>query len=100
MQAFNFVTMNQYSGKNAGLVSNGNGLPAFATFQQLKSAGYSVLKGAKGVKIFCGYREKKDSKEKMPLYATVFDIIDTSAKDDAQFLEWLGQEAKRLFTTK
>jgi hypothetical protein len=98
MNAFNFATMTAYSGQNAALVGNGD-IPAFATFQQLKNLGYSVAKGAKGVKIFCGYREKKegDKVARVPKYAIVFDIIDTNAKDDKAFLQHLATEAKKLF---
>lgn len=94
MQAFNFTTMTAYGGKNAGLVSNGSDdLPAFATFMQLRNAGYSVKKGAKSIAIFCGYKAKKDSEGKsVPIWARVFDIIDTSAADDKEFLKWLKEE--------
>ena len=92
MQPFNFITMQQYSGKNvAELIPNGE-IPAFATFKQLKDAGYSVKKGAKSVAIFCGYREKKDSDKKVPRWGRVFEIIDTSANDDKQFIEHLIEQ--------
>lgn len=102
MQAFNFSTMVAYGGRNAGLVSNREGTPpAFATFLQLKSMGYSVRKGAKSVSIFCGYRpaSKKDlardaSAKSVPIYARVFDIADTSAIDDTEYLQWLAAEVK------
>lgn len=99
MQAFNFATMTAYSGQNATLEGNGE-IPAFATFQQLKSLGYSVCKGAKGVKIFCGYRDKKEGSttKRVPRWAIVFDIIDTSAKDDKAFLQYLKAEATKLFS--
>lgn len=98
MNAFNFATMTPYDGKNATIEGNGP-LPAFATFQQLKSLGYMVKKGAKGVKIFCGYRSKKVGEKKtIPVWATVFDIIDTNAADDKEFLKYLATEAKKLFS--
>lgn len=92
--------MTPYGGKNASIEGNGT-LPAFATFSQLQSLGYMVKKGAKGVKIFCGYREKKEAKGKtarVPKFATVFDIIDTTANDDKEFLKYLATETKKLIT--
>lgn len=95
MKAFNFVTMREYGGSNANLVSNGD-LPAFATFQQLKGIGQSVRKGAKSISIFCGYRKQiVDGKEvSKPISARVFDIIDTTASDDKEFLNYLKKEVK------
>lgn len=89
MIAFNFVTNTEYSGSNAGLVSNGK-YPAFASFSQLKSSGYSVNKGAKSVSVFCGYRENKAG-DRVPCWGRVFDIIDTTAKDDSDLLEFIEQ---------
>ena len=93
MNAFNFITMTEYGGSNATLPGNGP-IPAFATFNQLKNAGYCVKKGAKAVSIFCGYRKQiVDGKEvSKPISARVFDIIDTSASDDVEFLKWLKGE--------
>lgn len=98
MNAFNFATLQPYGGKNATLEGNGT-LPAFATFNQLRDLGYSVKKGAKGVKIFCGYREKKEGDKitRVPRSATVFDIIDTNATDDKEFMKYLATEVKKLF---
>lgn len=92
MQAFNFVTMTEYSGRNALLVGNGK-LPAFASFNQLKNGGFMVKKGSKSVPIFCGYRENK-SGERVPCYGRVFDIVDTTAADDPAFIEWLAEEVQ------
>jgi antirestriction protein ArdC len=99
MQAFNFATMTPYSGKNAATVGNGE-LPAFATFQQIKGLGYQVRKGAKGISIFCGFREKtveNGKTEKVPKFAIVFDLIDTTANDDKEFLKYVKTELKKLF---
>lgn len=93
MQAYNFITLVKYSGMNSTLEGNG-GINAFATFGQIKSAGYSVNKGAKGIKIFCGYHEKKDADKPVPIYTSVFDIADTSAMQDSDFINWLKTEAK------
>lgn len=89
MNAFNFVTNTEYSGQNAALVGNGK-YPAFASFNQLKSMGYSVNKGAKSVSVFCGYRENKAG-DRVPCYGRVFDLIDTTAKDDTDLLEFIEQ---------
>lgn len=89
MNAFNFVTNTEYSGQNASLVGNGK-YPAFASFNQLASMGYSVNKGAKSVSVFCGYRENKKG-DRVPCYGRVFDIIDTTAKDDKDLLEFIEQ---------
>lgn len=88
MKAFNFATNVEYSGQNALLVGNGK-YPAFASFNQLKSLGYSVNKGAKSVSVFCGYRKGKDGEKTVPCWGRVFDIIDTSAKDDADLIEFI-----------
>lgn len=95
MNAFNFTTMTEYSGQNAAIVGNGT-LPAFASFNQLKSLGYMVNKGAKGIKVFCGYKPKKDAEngKKVPVYGVVFDIVDTTAAQDKDFLKWLKAEIK------
>lgn len=93
MKAFNFVTNTEYSGQNAALVGNGK-YPAFASFNQLKSMGYSVNKGAKSVSVFCGYRENKDG-DKVPCWGRVFDIIDTTAKDDKDLLDFI-ENGKRF----
>lgn len=96
LSAFNFITLVQYSGSNSGIVGNGE-LNAFATFKQITNAGYKVNKGAKGISIFCGYREKVDKKTgervTVPTYGYVFDIIDTNAIDDKDFYNWLVNEA-------
>jgi hypothetical protein len=96
MTAFNFATNTEYSGRNATLEGNGK-YPAFATFNQLRSLGYSVNKGAKGVHISCGFKQatKKDEKTgetktfSVPRGAVVFDIIDTNALQDADLVEFL-----------
>ncbi len=96
LTAFNFITLVQYSGQNAGLVGNGE-LNAFATFNQIKQAGYKVNKGAKGSSIFCGYHKKIDKKTgeevTVPTYGYVFDIVDTTANDDKDFIKWLANDA-------
>lgn len=97
MRAFNFVTNTEYSGQNAALVGNGK-YPAFASFNQLKSMGYSVNKGAKSVSIFCGYRKGKDGEKTVPCWGRVFDIVDTSAKDDKDLLEFI--EHGKRFTSE
>jgi hypothetical protein len=106
MQAFNFTTMKPYTGQNAGLVSNGE-LNAFATFSQIQSGGFLVKKGAKGIKIFCGYHitaKAKDAtnddgtKFNSPRYSVVFDIADTTAADDKDFIAWVREEFTRLQT--
>jgi len=84
--------MKQYAGSNAGLAGNGP-LPAFASFNQLRDMGYMVNKGAKGVKIFCGFRESKKAKgEKVPCWGYVFDIVDTTAYQDKAYMAWLAKE--------
>lgn len=92
MTAYNFITLVKYGGANAGL--EGKDINAFATFRQIKEAGYTVNKGAKGISIFCGYQEKKDSDKPVPVYACVFDIADTNAMQDTEFINWLRTEAK------
>lgn len=95
MIAFNFATMKQYSGSNATLAGNGReGLPAFASFNQLREMGYMVNKGAKSVSIFCGYREssKRGDGKSVPCWGRVFDICDTTAYQDKQFMAWLLEE--------
>lgn len=95
MKAFNFYTLVEYSGRNAGLVGNGE-INAFATFLQLKKMGYSVNKGAHGVSIFTGYRTKEKTDgttETVPTHAFVFDIADTNATQDEKFMTWLKTEA-------
>ena len=96
MQAYNFITLVKYNGQNAGLVGNGD-LNAFATFNQVSQAGYKVNKGAKAISIFCGYFERLNKKtgenETVPTYARVFDIKDTSAYQDTEFVNWLKTEA-------
>lgn len=95
MTAFNFCTMTEYSGKNATLEGNGI-ISAFATFNQLKTNGYMVKKGAKGVGIHCGFRKVEDKAsgkvKSVPRYATVFDICDTTAQDDKDYMKWLESE--------
>lgn len=88
MRAFNFATNTEYSGQNAALVGNGK-YPAFASFNQLKSLGYSVNKGAKSISVFCGYRKGKDGEKTVPCWGRVFDIIDTSAIGDTDLLEFI-----------
>lgn len=91
MTAFNFITNKEYSGSNATLEGNGK-YPAFASFNQIASMGYSVNKGAKSVSIFCGYREKttKNGKtESVPCWGRVFDIVDTNAINDPDLIEFL-----------
>lgn len=96
MKAFNFITNVEYSGRNAELVGNGK-YPAFATFNQLKSMGYSVNKGAKGVHISCGFKQvtKEDAKTgkqksfSVPRGAVVFDIIDTNAIQDLDLIDFI-----------
>lgn len=97
MRAYNFITLVEYSGNNATLEGCGE-LNAFATFNQIKESGYSVNKGAKSVSIFTGYYSKEDKNENgqnvtIPTYARVFDIADTSAITDENFVEWLKTEA-------
>lgn len=97
MSAFNFITLVKYSGSNAGLTGNGS-INAFATFNQISQSGYKVNKGAKGISIFCGYYERKNKKtgelETVPTHANVFDIKDTSAYEDQEFVDWLKTDAK------
>jgi hypothetical protein len=105
MNAFNFCTMTEYTGRNAGLAGNGE-LPAFATFNQLKSQGFMVKKGAKSIPIFCGFQPRTKDKDGKPLekpvngirYARVFDIVDTTAAENVDFMAWLKEEvsAKRI----
>ena len=76
----------------------GNGaLNAFATFNQVSQAGYKINKGSKAISIFCGYYERKNKKtgelETVPTYARVFDIKDTSAYEDTEFVNWLKNDA-------
>ncbi len=96
MQAYNFTTQVKYGGSNAGLKGNGD-LNAFATFFQIKNAGYTVNKGAKGIQIFTGYYTKTDPKtneeKTVPTHALVFDIKDTSAYEDKEFIDYLKNEA-------
>lgn len=95
MQAYNFITLVKYSGSNAGLQGRTD-INAFATYLQLKQAGYSVNKGAKAERIFTGYYEKtKDNGEvdTVPTFACVFDIADTDAIKDTDFINWLKTEA-------
>jgi antirestriction protein ArdC len=91
--AFNFSTMNDYSGSNAALVGNGK-YNAFATFNQIRDLGYTVRKGAKSISIFCGYKEKLvDGKnETVPVYARVFDICDTNAEQDPELVKQLKKK--------
>lgn len=93
MTAYNFITLVKYGGTNAGLEGKSD-INAFATFRQIKESGYAVNKGAKGISIFCGYQEKKDSDKPVPIYACVFDIADTNAMQDTDFISWLKTEAK------
>lgn len=98
MTAFNFVTNVEYSGSNALLVGNGK-YNAFATFNQIKQAGYSVNKGAKGVHISCGFKQASKTDEKtgevktvsVPRGAVVFDICDTNALQDTDLVEFLDK---------
>lgn len=97
LTAFNFITLVQYSGQNAGLVGNGE-LNAFATFNQIKQAGYKVNKGAKSISVFCGYKTTTDKKTgeeiKAPVFGRVFDLVDTTANDHKEFVDWLTNEAE------
>ena len=101
MQAFNFATMTAYNGKNASIMGNGT-LPAFATFKQIKELGYKINKGAKGISIFCGYREKIEDGKKttVPKFAIVFDLIDTTAHEDKEFLKYIKAELKEMFKSE
>lgn len=102
MTAYNFITLVKYTGANAGLTGNGK-LNAFATFNQIKQAGYSVNKGAKAISIFTGYYERKNKAgeiETVPTYARVFDIKDTSASKDQEFIDWLENEANIVESTR
>lgn len=97
LTAFNFFSLVQYSGKNASIEGNGE-INAFATFNQIKSMGYQVNKGAKSISIFTGYHLRTNKKtgedEQVPTYARVFDIVDTTAKDDKEFYNYLINEAE------
>ena len=97
MQAYNFITLVKYTGANAGLVGNGS-VNAFATFNQISGAGYKVNKGAKGISIFTGYYTRESENKNgqnvtVPTYARVFDIKDTSAYEDQEFINWLKNDA-------
>jgi hypothetical protein len=97
MKAFNFSTMTYYAGSNAALAGNSReGLPAFASFNQLRDMGYMVNKGAKSVSIFCGYRQSKKNEDgkSVPCWGRVFDIVDTTAYQDKQFMAWLLDEVE------
>lgn len=97
LTAFNFFSLVQYSGRNATIAGNGE-LNAFATFNQIKQMGYQVNKGAKSISIFTGYHlrtnKKTGEEEQVPTYARVFDIEDTTAKDDKEFYNYLINEAE------
>lgn len=97
LTAFNFFSLVQYSGQNASMAGNGE-LNAFATFNQIKQMGYQVNKGSKAISIFTGYHlrtnKKTGEEEKVPTYARVFDIVDTTAKDDKEFYNYLINEAE------
>jgi hypothetical protein len=101
---FNFVTMTQYSGKNAEELAV-NDFPAYATFNQIKANGGKVKKGSKGYKIFCGFQkyEKKDketgeTKEYTSgRYAVVFHIDDVEL--DPGLIGWMKEEANRLWVS-
>ena len=106
MTAFNFATMRPYSGQNALLAGNGK-YPAFATFNQIRQLGFTVNKGAKAVKIFCGYQstEEKDENGKLkkvtiPKRALVFDICDTNALQSPEFVEFMESELAKLTPKK
>lgn len=92
MIAFNFATMQEYSGANAKLEGNGK-YPAFATFLQIQQLGYHINKGAHGVTIFTGTYLKHDDAtgedKRVPKYARVFDVVDTNALQDRDFVEML-----------
>lgn len=102
VKAFNFATETEYTGDNAALVSNfADDLPAFATFNQINGLGYQVKKGAKSISIFCGYvrraekgKRKTEVQKTIPLYARVFDIADTTAADDKEFIKHLRGQIK------
>lgn len=90
--AYNFATMTEYAGSNATLRGNA-GIDAFASFKQINELGYKVKKGAKSIPVFCGYRPAKDAKnsETVPCWGRVFDISDTTAMDDKDFLAWMTE---------
>jgi hypothetical protein len=89
MNAFNFITNTEYSGSNATLQGNGK-YNAFASFNQISSAGYQVNKGAKSIGVFCGYRANKAG-DTVPCWGRVFDIVDTNALQDPDLVEFLDQ---------
>lgn len=97
MRAFNFCTMRPYCGANAHLIGNGQ-YPAFATFNQVTSMGYQVKKGAKGVKIAVGIKTTTKEGEELMRYSqrTVFDIVDTTAADDKDFMKDLAREVAQM----
>lgn len=103
MKAFNFSTMRPYSGANEYIEGNGK-YPAFATFNQVNALGYQVKKGAKGIKILCGFRpDSEDDKTEGdildgPRFRTsvVFDLCDTTASDDPEFMQYLDEQVAKI----
>jgi hypothetical protein len=94
MRAFNFITNTEYAGANALLQGNGK-YPAFASYRQLNDMGYQVNKGAKSVGIFCGYRNNKDG-ESVPCWGRVFDIIDTTAINDPDCIDFIEHGTRQV----
>lgn len=95
MRAFNFITQTEYAGRNA-LIKGNSHINGFATFVQIKNAGYKLNKGSKGYHIFCGFKsiDQKNSKGKIvtvtvPKSAIVFDIADTDALNDNKLIKQL-----------
>jgi hypothetical protein len=93
---YNFSTMVTYTGRNAVELSGISKYNCFATFIQIKEMGYSVNKGAHGYSIFTGFREKEDESNpckvvKVPTWAKVFAIEDTTAVQDKDFIKWLSE---------
>lgn len=97
MNAFNFCTMKPYTGANAYLITNGP-IPAFATFNQISSMGYQVKKGAKGTKITIGIPTTTKDGQELVKYSqrTVFEIVDTTAIDDKDFIKDLAREVANM----
>lgn len=94
MNAFNFVTGFDYTGSNAELKGKGD-YNAFATFAQIRQAGYKLKKGAKGKRIFVGVYKNNDKKEKtrFPKHISIFDIADTNALEDRQLLSKIQEKS-------